>query len=174
LGAIVATARSFRHLLLSRCHFLFSDSASSCLCVNKNYHKKNSPLLSPAYLPEAESFGNQSGLHSRCLDLASEFQRPVRPDEIVMAVKQLEMIFEAFLPSCLTYRPPTKIRRALSDRQIQPFDKGCVPLRGILGVAQCLFESPGHADHGSSLNLDNTIVPADFNDLALQTRLPKV
>jgi hypothetical protein len=83
------------------------------------------------------------------------------------------MIFETFLPSCLTYRPPAKIRRALSDCQIQPFDKGCVPLRGILGVAQCLFESPDSADHGSSLNFDNTIVSAGFNDLAIQTRLPK-
>jgi hypothetical protein len=73
----------------------------------------------------------------------------------------------------MAYRPQTKIRRALSDRQIQPFDKGCIQLRGILGVAQCLFKSPCGTDYGSSLNLDNAILPAGFNDLAIQTRWPE-
>jgi hypothetical protein len=97
----------------------------------------------------------------------------VRPDEIVIAAKQLKMILKTILPSCLTYRPPTKIRRALSDCQIQPFDKGCIQLRGILGVAQCLFKSPCGTYYGSSLNLDNTILPAGFNDLAIKTRWPE-
>jgi hypothetical protein len=73
----------------------------------------------------------------------------------------------------MAYRPPAKIRRALSDRQIQTFDKGCIQLRGVLGVTQRLFQSPGGADYGSSLNLDNTIIPAGLNDLAIQTRWPK-
>jgi hypothetical protein len=97
----------------------------------------------------------------------------VRPDEIVIATKQLEMILKTFLPSCMAYCPPAKIRRALSDRQIQPFDKGRIQLRGILGVAQCQFKSPGGADYGSSLNLDNTILPAGFNDLAIKTSWPQ-
>jgi hypothetical protein len=38
---------------------------------------------------------------------------------------------------------------------------------------QCLFKSPFGADRLSSLNVDNTIIPAGFNDLAIQTRWPK-
>jgi hypothetical protein len=129
--------------------------------------------LSHKYTPKAELLGNQPSLHGWRSDLTSELQCPIRPDEIVIAAKQLEVIFKTFLPSCLTYRPPTKIRRALLDCQIQPLDKGCVQLRGILGVAQCLFKSPFHTDHLSSLNLDNTIFPAGFNDLAIQTCWPK-
>ena len=53
----------------------------------------------------------------------SEFQRPVRPDEVVIATKQLQVIFETLLPSNAAYRPPKNIRRALPDRQIQPFDE---------------------------------------------------
>jgi hypothetical protein len=59
------------------------------------------------------------------VDLASEFKHLVRPDEVVVAAKQLQVIFETLLPSRVAYRPPKKIGRALSDREIQPFDAGC-------------------------------------------------
>jgi hypothetical protein len=64
-------------------------------------------------------------------------------------------------------------RRVVSDCQIQPLDKGCIQFEGILGVAQCLFKSPCNADHGSLFNLGTAIVPAGFNDLAIQTRRPQ-
>ena len=50
----------------------------------------------------------------------------MKPDEIVVATKQLEVIFETALPPGLTDRSATQIRRALSDREIQPFDERCV------------------------------------------------
>jgi len=43
---------------------------------------------------------------ARVPDLASDFQRPVRPDEVVIAANQLEVIFEALLPSRRANRPP--------------------------------------------------------------------
>jgi hypothetical protein len=94
----------------------------------------------------------------------------VRPDEVVIAAKQLKVIFETRLPSRVTSRSPAKIRRALSDREIQPFDKGRVQFRGVLGVAQRLFQAPWCADHRSSLDLDNAIIPARLDDLAIETR----
>jgi hypothetical protein len=45
------------------------------------------------------------------------------PHEIVMAAEQLQVIFKLLLPSSMTDRPAAKIRRALSNREIQPFDK---------------------------------------------------
>ena len=46
------------------------------------------------------------------------------------------MIFETLLPSRVVDRPPKKISRALSDREIQPLDERSVQFRGVLGVAQ--------------------------------------
>ena len=57
-------------------------------------------------LPERQPSGGQSRLHGRCPDLESEFQRPVRPYEVVIAANQLEVIFEVLLPSRMANRPP--------------------------------------------------------------------
>src|SRR5262245_55650722 len=70
-------------------------------------------------------------------------------------------------------RPPKKIGRAQSDREIQPLDERGVQFRGVLGVAQRLFESPRVADHGSSLDLDDAIVFTGFDHLAIQTCWPQ-
>jgi hypothetical protein len=97
----------------------------------------------------------------------------MRPDEVVIAPKQLQVIFETLLPSSVAYRPPKKIGRAPPDRQIQPFDERRVQFRGVLGVAQHLFQSPRVADQRSSLDLDDAVVPTRLDDLAVQTRWPK-
>ena len=47
----------------------------------------------------------------------------MRFDKIAVVTKQLEVIFEAFVPPGLADRSATQIRRALSDGQIQPFHK---------------------------------------------------
>ena len=46
-------------------------------------HRRGEDLLKP------QPPGGQSRLHGRCPDLASEFPRPVRPDEVVIAANQL-------------------------------------------------------------------------------------
>ena len=97
----------------------------------------------------------------------------MRPDEVVVAAKQLQVIFETLLPSRVVDRPPKKIGRALSDREVQPLDERSVQFRGVLGVAQRLFESPRVADQRSSLDLDDAIVPTGLDHLAVQTRWPQ-
>jgi hypothetical protein len=61
----------------------------------------------------------------------------------------------------------------LSDREVQPFDKGRVQFRGVLGISKHLLQSPVSTDYRSSLDLHNTIVPTGFDDLAVQTRRSK-
>ena len=61
----------------------------------------------------------------------------------------------------------------MSDRKIQPFDERRVQFRGVLGVAQPLFQSPRVADLSSSLDLDNAIVRTRLDDLAVETGWPK-
>src|SRR5262249_4023661 len=73
------------------------------------------------------------------------------------------------LSSRMTYRVPKKIGRALSDREVQPLDERSVQFRGVLGVAQRLFESPRVADQHSSLDLDDAIVPTGLDHLAVKT-----
>jgi hypothetical protein len=83
------------------------------------------------------------------------------------------MIFKALLPSCMTNRPPKKICRALSNRQIQPFDKRCVQFRRVFGITQCLLQSPRTPNHRPSLNLHDAIISAGLDDLTIETRWPK-
>jgi hypothetical protein len=49
---------------------------------------------------------------------------------------------DRYIEGVVAYRPPKKIGRALSDREIQPFHERRVQFRGVLGFAQHLFESP--------------------------------
>src|SRR5437773_2772662 len=65
------------------------------------------------------------------------------------------------------------MRRALSDREVQPFDKGRVQFRGVLGISKDLLQSPVGTDYGPSLDLHNTIVPTRFDDLPVETRRSK-
>src|SRR5437773_515862 len=65
------------------------------------------------------------------------------------------------------------MRRALSDGEVQPFDKGRVQFRGVLGISKDLLQSPGGTDYGPSLDLHNTIVPTRFDDLPVETRRSK-
>src|SRR4029450_10256067 len=116
---------------------------------------------------------DRPSLHGWRPNLAAEFQRPVRPHEVVVAAKQLKVIFETLLPSRVVDRPPKKIGRALSDREVQPFHERRVQFRGVLGVAQRLFESPRGADQRSSLDLDNGIVPTRLDHLAVEIGWPK-
>src|SRR5438034_1384182 len=62
---------------------------------------------------------------------------------------------------------------ALSDREVQPFDKGRVQFRGVLGISKDLLQSPVGTDYGPSLDLHNTIVPTRFDDLPVETRRSK-
>src|SRR5262245_55297409 len=92
----------------------------------------------------------------------------MRPDEIVIAAEQLNVIFETFLPAGLTDRSPPQIGRALSDREIQPLNERGVQFHGVLRVPQSLLQPPG-SDHSSSLHSDHPIVPAGLDHLTIKT-----
>ena len=124
-------------------------------------------------LPERQLPCYQSCLHCRGPDLRSEFQLPVRPDKVVEAAKQFEVIFETLLPPRMANRPPSQICRPLSDREIQPFNEGRVQFRRVLGISQHLLQSPRSPEHCSSLDLQNTIVSTRLDYLSIQTSRSK-
>ena len=98
---------------------------------------------------------------------------PCETSRSCRATKQLQVTFETLFPSRVVDRPPKKISRALPDREVQPLDKRSIQFRGVLGVAQRLFESPRVADQRSSLDLDDAIVPTGLDHLAVQTSWPQ-
>ena len=83
------------------------------------------------------------------------------------------MPFQTLPPAGVTYRSPAKIRGALPDRQIQPFDKRRVQRRRILGPLQSFLESPFCPNHGPPFHLDDPIVPTGLDHLPVDTGRPK-
>src|SRR5262245_16366896 len=77
------------------------------------------------------------------------------------------MIFQTFPPTRLTYRSPAKIRRALPDRQIQPFDERSVQRRGIIRLLQPFLEARLCSNHRPPFHLDHLIVSTRFDDLTI-------
>jgi len=60
-------------------------------------------------IAEGQPLLSQTGLHRRSSDLRTEFQRPMRSDEIVMAAQQLKMIFQPLHTSSVTKAPTAQI-----------------------------------------------------------------
>jgi hypothetical protein len=103
-----------------------------------------------------------------------KIQRHVRPDEVVVSSEATPGDLRD-APSITRGRSSAKkISRALSDREVQPLDERSVQFRGVLGVAQRLFESPRVTDQHSSLDLDDAIVPARLDHLAYRHAGPKM
>ena len=122
---------------------------------------------------KGEPSRGQTGLHSRSSDLTSELQSSVRSDEGVIATEQLQVLIESLRRASVGKRSSRKVCRALPDGQIQPLDERRVQCRGVLGVIERVFESPRGSVQRSAFDLDDTIVPARLEDLAVKTRWPE-
>ncbi len=98
------------------------------------------------------------------------FRAPVRSDEVVIATEQLQVLIEPLRRASVGKRSSRKVCRALPDGQIQPLDERRVQCRRVLGVIERVFESPRGSVQHSPFDLDDTIVPARLEDLAVETR----
>ena len=83
------------------------------------------------------------------------------------------MLIEPLRRASVGKRSSRKVCRALPDGQIQPLDERRVQCRRVLGVIERVFESPRGSVQRSPFDLDDTIVPASFEDLAVETRWPE-
>ena len=75
---------------------------------------------------ERQPLWGQVCLHRRSSDFTPEFQRAMRPEKIVMASQQLQMIFQPPRSPSRTEGPTMPEGRALTDRSVQTFDVGCI------------------------------------------------
>ena len=119
---------------------------------------------------KGEPSRGQTGLHSRSSDLTSELQSSVRSDEVVVATEQLQVLIKPLRRASVGKCSSRKVCRALPDRQIQPLDERRVPCRRVLGVVERVCESPRGSVQRSAFDLDDAIVPARLEDLAVETR----
>ena len=122
---------------------------------------------------KGEPSRGQTGLHGRSSDLTSELQSSVRSDEVVIATEQLQVLIKPLRRASVGKRSSRKVCRALPDGQIQPLDERRVQCRGVLGVIERVFESLRGSVQRSPFDLDDTIVPARLEDLAVKTRWPE-
>ena len=81
----------------------------------------------------------------------------------------MKVIFQTLLPPGETDRSPNKIRRTLTDRQIQPFDVGRVQISGIIAVLPSLFPSPRWSESGFAFDPDSAVSPSLLDGLAVET-----
>ena len=73
----------------------------------------------------------------------------------------------------VAWRPPTQLRRPLTNCEGEPLDKRRVQCRRVLGVIEGFIESPRSSNQRSSFDLHDTIIPARLENLAVQSRWTK-
>ena len=112
----------------------------------------------------------QARLHRWGPCLSSEFQCAMRPNEVVIATEQFEVIFQTLFSSCITDCSSEQISRTLPDRQIQPFHIRGVQFPGVFGVAPCPLPFPRCSHSDLAFHLDHAIIPTFLNDLTEETR----
>ena len=97
----------------------------------------------------------------------------MRSDEVVITAQQLQVVLECLLRACVAWRPPTQVRRPLTNCEVEPLDKRRVQRRRVLGVIEGFIESPRSSNQRSSFDLHDTIIPARLENLAVQSRWTK-
>ena len=80
------------------------------------------------------------------------------------------MCCEFVLRARMGERSPRQIGRALADGQIHPFNERRVQCRRVLGVVESFFEPPRRAHPRSSFDLNDAVVSARLEHLAVENR----
>src|ERR1700680_1534730 len=97
--------------------------------------------------------------------LSSEFQCAMRPNEVVIATEQFEVVFQTLFPSCITDCSSEQISRTHPDRKSQSLYIRGVQFPGVFGVAPSPLPFPWCSHSDLALHLDHAIIPAFLNNL---------
>ena len=88
---------------------MLSDSTLARPEVKNQEDKKNRSVRPGEYLPKGQGTRGQAGLHRRRPDLLAELQPPMRPDEVVMAAQEFEMVLKTFDASSVARTPAIEV-----------------------------------------------------------------
>ena len=75
---------------------------------------------------------HQAGVHRWRPGLSTELQRPVRPDEIVIAAQEVNVPVELVGATGVAGRATAQVRRAWANREVETLDERGVQGLGIL------------------------------------------
>ena len=123
---------------------------------------------------KGEPSNGQTGLHSRSSDLTSELQSSVRSEEVVIATEQLQGAHRA--------SPSSERGKAFVSKGMPSFagwSDLTARMNDVFNVEESSeLLSASSNRHAASVqrspfDLDDTIVPASFEDLAVETRWPE-
>lgn len=93
----------------------------------------------------------------------------MRSDEVLVAAEQRPMFVHTLSSPGVANGSSQKIRRAFSNRQVQPLHIRSVEFARVLGVAPSLLPTPRWADRDLAFDLDYPILSAYFDHLAIET-----
>lgn len=141
---------------------------------NENVHDRHKTTHSETARREdvarGQSFAHQTGLHRPRPGFAPELQSTVRADEIVMASQELDVAAELLRATGVAWRPPTQVRRALTNREVESLDKGRIQGLGILRFEKSVLQATRRADLDSPLDSDDAIIPPSLEHLTIDAR----
>ena len=90
-----------------------------------------------------------------------------------LTAQQLQVVRERLLRAGVAWRPPTQVRRPLTNCEVESLDKRRVQCRRVLGVIEGFIESPRSSNQRSSFDLHDTLIPARLENLAIETSWSK-
>ena len=101
---------------------------------------------------------------------SSAGQRPVRPNEIVVAPQELDVPAELVCATSVAGRAPAQVRRPLTNREVEALDERRVQGLGILRRQQRGVQPARRADLHAPLDPNDTIVPPRLEHLPIDAR----
>ena len=116
---------------------------------------------------------HQADLHRWRPGLSTELQRPVRPDEIIIAAQEVDVPVELVGATGVAGRATAQVRRALANREVETLDERGVQGLGILRLPQRSLQPTRRADPPAPFDSDDAIVPPSLEHVTLDARRPK-
>ena len=116
---------------------------------------------------------HQAGLHRWRPGLSTELQRPVRPDDIVIAAQEVDGPVALVGATGVAGRATAHVRRALANRAVETLDERGVQGLGILRLPQRSLQPTRRADPPAPFDSDDAIVPPSLEHVTLDARRPK-
>ena len=90
---------------------------------------------------------HQAGVHRWRPGLSTELQRPVRPDEIVIAAQEVNVPVELVGATGVVGRATAQVRRAWANREVETLDERGVQGLGILRLPRAAFSRPAAPEY---------------------------
>ena len=141
--------------------------------VHERYKIRSARLHAVEDVAPGPSLVHQTGLHRWRPVSRTEPQRPVRPDEIVVAPQELDVPAELVCAPSVAGRATAQVRRALANREVEALDERGVQGCGILRRPERVVQPTRRADLHAPLDPHDTIVPPSLEHLTIDARRPK-